>query len=248
MIQKLLIAGMLSGFLISLAAFGYARLFAEPTIELSISMEQDADAHGTHPHEETISRNVQRNAGLFTGIASFSVALGGLLAILVAFTHGRIGVGTRASVWLVTAASYASVVVLPQLKYPASPPGVGAAETIGSRTELFFIAVLVSIASVILSIWVTLQLGRYLSFSKSALVGTVVFIGLASLAHLALPTVDEVPDAFPRELLQEFRLHAWILQVIIWGGLGVVFAEMAKYLVDNSDLDNHAVRYISPNA
>ncbi|MFP3544378.1 CbtA family protein [Rhizobium sp. SIMBA_035] len=231
MLQRLLLAGMLSGFVVAVFAFSFARVVSEPSIERAISLEEGA-AHGHgDSHDETYSRDVQRNAGLFTGIVSYSVALGGFLAIGLAYAHGRTPVRTRATVWLLAGAGYVSLVLVPQLIYPASPPGVGSAETIGVRTGLYFLVMLASVAGMGASTWVAYRFSLLLPTSVAITAGAAVFAGLSWVCASQFPEVSEVPKYFPRGLLLEFRINAAMLQLLIWGGLAVAYGQVAEFVL-----------------
>jgi len=232
MLQRLLLAGVLSGLLVALLSFGFARVFSEPTVERAIVLEeQSASEHG-HADAETISRDTQRNLGLLTGIASYCVALGGILAICLGFLHGRLGMGPRSTVWTMAALGYVSLVLVPQYKYPANPPGVGSAETIGSRTELYFLLVLLSLASMIAAFWIGYRRRRSQGRVFSVPVGALFFSSMAMILVSAFPDISEAPGDFPDSLLFTFRAQSAILQLIVWGGLGAVFGQFAKRILD----------------
>jgi hypothetical protein len=231
MVQRLLLAGMLSGLVVALLAFGFARMYSEPTIERAIQLEEQAHGHDEHADDGTVSRSMQRNAGLLTGIATYCVALGGFLALGLAFLHGRLAAGSRSTVWMLVSAGYVSLVLIPQLKYPANPPGVGVAETIGSRTELYFVLVLASLSCMIFSAWIVFRLRQRLPASIAFLVGALVFAAMAGFLMSILPRVSEVPHDFPRGLLFELRVHAALLQLIVWGGLGLLFGKVSGLVI-----------------
>lgn len=239
MVQKLFVAGVLSGLIVALFAFAFARHYSEPTIERAIALETATGAHyhgetqgHAHSEGETISRATQRNAGLFIGIAGYSLALSAFVAVGSCALHGRTGAGTRANVWMLITTGYVSIVLVPQLKYPASPPGVGSAETIGSRTEVYFLLLLLSVICMFVAVLTASRLRRHFSSATSIGIGLVMFFGLASAVSTMFPVISEVPRDFPQDLLLEFRVHAAALQLLIWMGLGVVFAPVASYVVD----------------
>lgn len=230
MVQRLLLAGMLSGLIVALFAFSFARVYAEPTIERAISLEEGRGHDHAAVEEGTVSRSTQRSAGLLTGLAAYCAALGGFLAIGLAFLHGRLSVRPRSAVWTLALAGYVSLVLVPQLKYPASPPGVGNAETIGSRTELYFIMILASAICMAVSVWISYRTARRMRPAGSTAIGIASFVTLASVLTASMPAISETPHDFPRGLLLEFRVHAALLQLIVWGGLGVLFGEAAEYV------------------
>jgi hypothetical protein len=227
MVQRLLLAGMLSGLIVAVAAFGFARVFSEPIVERAIALEEQM-AHGhDHDHEQTVSRSTQRNLGLFTGLASYCIALGGILAIGLACLHGRLAIGARPTVWTLAALGYISLVLVPQLKYPASPPGVGTADTIGSRTELFFLLLLLSAVSMIVSVLIGLRLRRHMGRMFALTAGVLVFACSTLVLTTSFPGVSEVPRDFPKGLLVVFRMNSAILQLIVWAGLALVFGQLS---------------------
>ena len=54
-------------------------------------------------------------------------------------------VGQRPGIAVVAAVGFVAVALVPFLKYPATPPAVGSAETIGDRTGYYFAFQLVSL-------------------------------------------------------------------------------------------------------
>jgi hypothetical protein len=231
MVQRLLLAGMLSGLLVALVAFGFARVFSETTIDRAITLEERSAQHD-HADVETVSRETQRNAGLLTGLVSYSVALGGFLAIGLACCHGRLGTGTRSTIGMLVGLGYVSLVVVPQLKYPANPPGVGSAETIGSRTELYFAFLFLSLAAMAFSFWTGFRMRSSLDGMLSIPVAALVYAAMAIILVSAFPAVPEIPADFPKGLLFAFRMHSSILQVIIWAGLGLTFGQLASRVLN----------------
>ncbi len=246
MIQRLLITGMLSGLIVALIAFSFARVYSEPSIERAIALEESSHNQHAGSHEESVSRGVQRNAGLLVGVASYCIALGGFLAIGLSSLHGRLRMRPRSTVWMLTAAGYIALVLVPQLKYPAGPPGIGTAETIGIRTELYFILMMASAVSMTLAAWIAHRLAHQAAFPLAVGAGAVTFVALASALLATMPAISEVPRAFPRGLLLEFRVNAAALQLIIWGGLGMVFGQVADQVIGHGRGD--ASRRRIPNA
>jgi len=47
---------------------------------------------------------------------------------------------------------FVAIALVPDLKYPANPPSVGNPETIGIRTELFFVMLVISVAALVLAV------------------------------------------------------------------------------------------------
>jgi len=83
---------MLAGILAGLLAFGFAWVFGEPQVDLAIGFEQHMhQMAGQAPEPELVSRAVQSTIGLLTGVLVYSCALGGIFALVFAYTYRRLG-------------------------------------------------------------------------------------------------------------------------------------------------------------
>ena len=154
-VRNLLVRGMLAGLGAGVLALVVAYFLGEPSVDSAIGFEE-AHASAHHEHEvELVSRSLQSTAGLATGVLIYGVAFGGIAALAYCFALGRVGRFTpRATALLLSGAALLAVYVVPFLKYPANPPSVGDPDTIGKRTTLYFLmmllSVLLAVAAVIL--------------------------------------------------------------------------------------------------
>ena len=225
MVGKLLLRGMIAGIAAGLLTFGFARVAGEPQVDQAISFEQKADAaKGEAPEPELVSRETQSGLGLFTGVAVYGAAIGGLFALVFAYAYGRVGkLGPRAlSAWLALAA-FIAIVIVPNIKYPANPPSIGDPETIGYRTGLFFLMIAISIAAMVFSLKVRRHaLARFGAWNAS-IIAAAFFVLVITAVQMSLPAINEVPAAFPAALLWKFRLAAIGMQVIMWTTIGLLF-------------------------
>ncbi len=241
MVGKLIFRGFIIGIVAGLLAFGWARVFGEPSVETAVNFESahheaeaaEAVAAGKQPEAEEpemFSRTVQGGIGLFTGVVVVGAGLGALFAVLFAFANGRMGgLGPEPTSALLALFGLISVYVVPALKYPPNPPSVGDPETIRYRTALYFLMVAISIA-VALGAWswrrrLTPKFGSW-NGSLIALAGYLVVIG----AFFAiLPGINEVPGEFPAVTLWDFRLASLGIQTVLWGSLGIMFGYVGKW-------------------
>ncbi|MFD5912868.1 CbtA family protein [Streptomyces massasporeus] len=231
-VRNLLVRGMLAGLAAGVLALVVAYFLGEPDIDRAIGFEEaHAPAHG---HEtELVSRGLQSTAGLATGVLVYGVAFGGIAALAYCFALGRVGrLGPRATALLLSGSALLAVYVVPFLKYPANPPAVGNPDTIGERTTLYFLMMLLG---VLLAIAATL-LGKRLAPSLGTWWATVVAVAAFALAvgiaYAFLPAVDEVPADFPATVLWRFRLSALAVQTTLWAGFGLLFGELAERLLN----------------
>ncbi|MFC5213199.1 CbtA family protein [Streptomyces coerulescens] len=231
-VRNLLVRGMLAGLAAGVLALIVAYVLGEPSVDKAIGFEE-AHAAG-HEHEvELVSRSLQSTAGLATGVLIYGVSFGGIAALAYCFALGRLGRFTpRATALLLSGCALLAVYVVPFLKYPANPPAVGDPDTIGRRTTLYFLmmvlGVLLAVAATILGKRLAPRLGTWYA-TVAAVAAFALVIGLA---YAFLPAVNEVPADFPATVLWRFRLSALAMQVTLWTGFGLVFGELAERLLN----------------
>ena len=230
MVGKLLVRGMLAGIAAGLLTFGFARMVGEPQVDQAISFEEKADAaRGDAPEPELVSRNTQAGLGLLTGVVTYGAAFGGLFSLVFAYAYGRVGaLSARAlSAWLALGA-FITLVIVPNIKYPANPPSVGDPETIGMRTGLFFLMITISLTTMVFSLKVRRRAAMKLGAWNGSIVAGLVFVVIIAAVQLSMPTINEVPAAFPAVLLWKFRVAAIGMQVIMWTTIGLLFGALVE--------------------
>jgi hypothetical protein len=237
MVGNLLLRGMLVGVIAGLLAFGFARVFGEPSIDRAIAFEEQvnhANAHAqpgaAHQHDpELVSRETQAGLGLLTGVVVYGAAIGGLFALVFAFVYGRVGgLGPRGTAALLALGAFVALVLVPGLKYPANPPAVGSDETIGFRTALFFTMLVISVAAMVLAVVLARRLApRYGAWNGTLLAGAAFIVAVA-VAHIALPDINEVPQQFSAMVLWQFRLASLGIHVVLWTTIGLLFGGLTE--------------------
>jgi hypothetical protein len=228
----LLVRGMLAGIAAGLLTFGLARVVGEPQVDQAISFEEKADAaKGEAPEPELVSRGTQAGLGLFTGVVVYGAAVGGLFSLTFAYLYGRAGkLSVRAlSAWLALGA-FIAIAIVPALKYPPNPPSVGDPETIGYRTGLYFLMIVISLTALVFSMKVRRRaVARFGAWNGSILAG-LVFIAIIAAVQSGLPVINEVPAAFPAVVLWKFRVAALGMQAVLWASIGLLFGALAERL------------------
>lgn len=223
-----------------------------------------AAAHSHSGGSEVFSRTVQMNAGVGVGLVLFGAAMGALVAVGYVIAVGRVGrVRPFALALLLPAFYFVGVFAVPFLKYPANPPAIGHEETIRVRGALYLGLVLISCAGLFLAVYFGQKLYRRLSLYQSVLLAglgysvlmAIVFFVLPEFGHLHDNVVDygrhatETPlpmrdshgtivyPGFPADLLAKFRVYSVINQLILWGGIALIFAPQARRLLDPGAAD-----------
>ncbi|MFF3013493.1 CbtA family protein [Streptomyces sp. NPDC057939] len=248
-VRGLLVRGMLAGLIAGLFAFAVAYVAGEPPVRGSIAVEEAAAAKEAAPaaghaghggaeapaeeEEELVSRPVQSTVGLATGVLVYGVALGGIASLAFSLVLGRVGgFSPRATAALTAAGAFTTVYLVPFLKYPAAPPAVGNPDTIGQRTTLFFLMILLSVLLGVGAIVLGRRLAPRLGNWNATLAAGAGFVVATGLAFLVLPdNTDAVKPEFPAALLWEFRVASLSVQVVMWVVFGIVFGVLAQRLL-----------------
>ncbi|MGW4373944.1 CbtA family protein [Streptomyces albidoflavus] len=234
-VRALLVRGMLAGLAAGVAALLVAYFLGESRVDAAIALEEHA-AGGHHDHgggeEELVSRAMQATGGLATGVLVFGVAIGGIAAIAFCVALGRIGrFGPRATAAFVALGGLIAVYVVPFLKYPANPPAVGDGDTIGKRTALFFLLVLLSVLLAVGAVILGRRLAPRLGNWNATVAAGAAFLLAVTLAYVFLPSYNEVGPDFPGQLLWQFRLATLAVQAVLWAVFGLVFGALAERLL-----------------
>jgi hypothetical protein len=267
--RRFILRGLLVGAIGGILAFVFARIFAEPQIQAAVDYESGRDAAQAAldraaglPVEaadhELFSRTIQANVGIGAGIILFGAAMGALYAVAYALACGRTGnVGPRTLALLVALGGFLGFYLIPFLKYPANPPSVGHSATIRERSGLYLVMILVSIAFLVLAVWLGQRLqARFGTWNATLLAGLacavalgVVMFALPALGHLHADVAaygrhaTETPlplrnaqgqivyPGFPADVLFRFRLYSVGAQAIMWAAIGLCFAPLAERLL-----------------
>ncbi|HTQ36533.1 MAG TPA: CbtA family protein [Steroidobacteraceae bacterium] len=239
MVGKLIIRGLIAGICAGLLAFGFARVIGEPAVAIAIQFESAQDeakaaaarAAGQPVEEEPeiFSRAVQSGVGLLTGVVGVGAGMGALFAVLFAIANGRIGTwGPGATCALLALLGWTSLYMVPALKYPANPPSVGQPDTIQIRTALYFLAMALSIASTIGAWALGRRLARSYGLWNGSVVALLAYLVVLTVVFQLLPPINEVPRNFPAVTLWNFRVASAGLQVVLWGGVALIFGTIAE--------------------
>jgi hypothetical protein len=251
MMRTLLIRGMLVGVLAGLLSFAVARILGEPPLARAIAFEEQVGAghageshadHGTaaaaHDHgtaEESVSRATQSGIGLLTAILAYGAAFGGLFAIVFALVYRRVGPwDARTTAVLLAAAAFITVYFVPSLKYPANPPAIGIAESIGYRTQLYFAMIAIAIAAMVIAVMIAKSLVAARGSFEATLIGGAAFVGLVIIAGVLMPSLDDVSDGFPADVLWNFRTASLAIHAALWGTMGLVFGSLAASVLQDA--------------
>jgi predicted cobalt transporter CbtA len=227
--KRIIARGLLAGAVGGVLAFLFARILLEPVIDRAIAYEdQAAHAHGAHEHGvELFTRGVQANIGMGFGVLAFSVAMGALFAVAYCVAYGRVGnISPRLLSVLLACGMFLSLYVIPFLKYPASPPALSLDDTIGQRTLLYLLMVVVSAVLLVAALVLGRNLAAQFGGWSATLIAAGSYVVAIAVVMLVLPSIHETPGDFPADVLYDFRLYSLGTQLVMWAAIGLVFAPM----------------------
>ncbi|OLF07664.1 CbtA family protein [Actinophytocola xanthii] len=238
--RSFLVRGLLAGLLAGLVTFVVATVFGEPSLDAAITVEEAEAAHEHAGGEEAghqhagegteVSRTTQKTFGLGTATIAVGTVLGGVVALVAAALVGRLrGLTPGQSTGLVALVGFVAVALVPFLKYPATPPAVGGADTIGSRTGHYFLYVLVSVVAAAAAVALARRLGsRLRAVEAAALAVTAYLVVVVGVGHL-LPAAGSLGD-FPADTLWDFRRASLVTLATMWAVLGVALTALVGRL------------------
>ncbi|PND59556.1 hypothetical protein CRM90_00805 [Mycobacterium sp. ENV421] len=233
--QRIIGLGLTAGLSGGIAAFVFARILVSPLIDAAIGHEE-AHAHGEE--HEIFSRALQENVGAGVGTVMFAVVLGALFSVAVAalsmqMTRRGMHTDLRWPVSALAAIGFVAVNLVPALCFPANPPGVGQADTIGARTTAYLVILLASVALAIIAVAAAVRLSARLgTWSAVAVAGWGYLVSIGAIA-LLVPRFDEVSDHFPAD----FRINSLLTQALMWLVLGTVFAALLPRVLSTRMVD-----------
>ena len=207
-------AAVLAAVLAALCATAWHSVVTEPVIDAAIELEEARHSSGAGDAEQPmVSRNAQRwglGLALMLYGLSWALALGGVFALSQGGLPGG-SAGWRAA--LLALATFSSVALLPFLKYPPNPPGVGDPETIATRQVLYFGL----LALAVLGAGAAFVLERRLATSgrPSGPIAFLVYAAYCALLYVALPPNPD-PVAVPADLMSSFRLRSGVGLALYW--------------------------------
>jgi hypothetical protein len=211
-------------------AAAFDLVLIEPFIERAIQQETQTGRPQESVAPPVVSRETQR-WGLVAGLVVLGIVWGTVFG-LVAFA----GRSWRPPEW--SAARWAlslalltgwTVSLLPFLKYPANPPGVGEPETIGYRQGLYFGFVVLSVAGTAIAVGLSkvLRRGGERPGPYRRWIGPAAYALYAAAVFVLMPTNPD-PVRLSDSLIRAFRFLSASSLILFWVVLGIVFGRVHK--------------------
>ncbi|MET7376292.1 CbtA family protein [Micromonospora arida] len=228
-----LVRGLLAGLIAGLLAGAFAFVAGEPHVEAAIAIEEAAThaepAAGAHDHEDALVGRTGQRGGLFLATGLFGAAMGGLLATAYVLLSRRRRDDDGRSGLLLAGAALLGAVIVPFLKYPANPPAVGDPATINQRTVTYLLMVVLGLVAVWAGSLGYRSAGAQAPTWLRATAAVGGFLLVTAVSYVVMPSFQEVPADFPAALLWSFRLASLGTQVVLWTGIGLLFAALMHH-------------------
>jgi predicted cobalt transporter CbtA len=215
--------GLAAGLLAGLLAGIFAYLFAEPVLDRAIELESVAHEHS----EEVVFDRGEQKAGLILATSLYGTAVGGLFGLLSAFFRGSAPGEWRRSLTL-AGAVFLGAVLLPFLKYPPNPPGVGADPATLTERTLAYLAMVVLGMLAVLAAWRFARGLEGASLPVRDLTAGGILAGLWAFLYLAMPNFGAAAGHAPAELVWDFRISSLGTQAVLWAGIGCIFGLLGE--------------------
>jgi predicted cobalt transporter CbtA len=234
-----IIGAVVAGILAGLVASVLLTFTAEPVIDRAIALE-DAHHAAEHPNEATepelVARSTQKGAGRFAAYGLAGAGYGVLFGIAFLALRRRPATprpatgaagGAFRPALLAGGVLAGAFTVMPFLKYPPNPPGVGDPATLSERQwkymALIFLSLVVLTAAVRLS--GRLRERGWRDDERLGAVALAVAVPLGVVCA-ALPPYSDAVDV-PANLLWRFRIASLGGNLLLWSVLTVTFGMAA---------------------
>jgi hypothetical protein len=214
--------GLAAGLLAGLLAGVFAYLFAEPALDRAIKLENAA-----HEHSEQVFDRGEQRAGLILATALYGTAVGALFGFLSAFFRRLYRSEWRRSLAL-AGGIFLGAVLLPFLKYPPNPPGVGVDPATLTGRTLAYLAMIALGMLAVLAAWRSARGLEGASPPVRDLTSGGVLIGLWAFLYLAMPDFGGIDGHVPADLVWDFRLSSLGTQAVLWAGIGCTFGLLGE--------------------
>jgi hypothetical protein len=222
-----LVAGLLAGLLASV----FHQVLTEPVIDRAIAAEEArmaAQPGHTHGEAPVVSRRGQK-IGLIAGLLLYGLTWGLLLGLGLYMTRDSApsgwSLGRRGL--LVVGLGGWSVALFPFLKYPANPPGVGEATTIGYRQTLYVGFIVLALIGIGLAAAIR-QVTRGSTQGLSGWIAPVAFYAVWALGMYAWMPPNPDPVEVSEAIMRPFRAMSLTGLVVFWGGFALALAYLGR--------------------
>ncbi len=219
LIRRFLAAGVAAGLVFGL----WLWLVGEPVIRAALAFEETLPS-GVPTRPEMFSRSTQLVGGMLA-VLVFGVLLAFLFGTFYAAIRHRIvgRGGDQIAVLTGTGVAFVITAVVPAIKYPGNPPGIGDPDTVMQRSLAYLTLVIACLAVVCVVAATSSRLKDRIDDATRLAVAVVAAAAAIWAIMLIWPdTNDVLPDTIPAPLVWSFRVGSLGGLALYWGTLGLL--------------------------
>jgi hypothetical protein len=224
-IKAFLWRGAAAGAIAGLVTALYQWIIVERQIDKAISIEASRAADGGQA--EMFTRGQQVAGGMLAAVL-FGTVIGVVLGFACAALWTRLPGATAFSRSIRLAlVAYVACGMIPNLKYPANPPGVGDPDTIGQRSASYLLLMAASLILAYLAweLWQRLTVRGRHGAERFTLVAAA-YLAAITLAWVLFPPSPDAVE-LPANLVWHFRVESLGAIAVLWVGCGTAFGFLA---------------------
>ena len=216
-----LLSGAIAGTFLSTINQG----IVEPFIERAIALENQKTTAGGEMLDPFQFQNyrIWQKSGEIAAGTILGTSYGALFGLVFAYSRDSIPASNNKKKALILAAVMLVVLyIVPAIKYPANPPGVGDPETIGARQNLYIAYLSISGFSALGLALLYRKMGAVQSKRASI---AAAYAGIMLTAYFAIPANPDAITA-PMDLVTSFRLLSGFTISMFWAVLGIILGAL----------------------
>ncbi len=224
-----LVAGALSGIILA----GINLVVVEPYTDKAVEIEAQRDGtlgQSTNSDDFNSYRDWQKSGTFFAG-AVLGLAYGSILGVVYVLTQKHLPFsGNKKKAVFLALVICLALFIVPSIKYPANPPGVGDPDSIDSRQALY---VQYQFVSCMVTLGISILYHRIRSKNFAYIIPVVYILAIFSIHSLFPQTNNEI--SMPMDLVNSFRIVSALAIVTVWFVLGIVFGFLWNKLKPNDN-------------
>lgn len=213
-----LLSGAIAGTFLGLINQAIAEPFLDKAIDLEAQKKMNAGEEVLSPTELGQYR-IWQKGGMVAAGTILGISIGGLFGVVFAYSRSSLpGADNKRKALILAGIMWFVLFIVPALKYPGNPPGVGDPNTIYYRIPIYVSYLAISGFSTLGLAYLYRKLGNR-GVKKIALPSAYAAIMIAS--YFAWPPNPD-PITAPMDLVTNFRIATAFTMSVFWGAIGII--------------------------